>query len=112
MGRTKTESATTTNPDVKDILNAIQRTKELKTKIHKELGIFKDIAEDSPEDIYEYRYKKPDLDHYYYMLTHGKCSIKGQAKWLESGYEFQRLRHFPKTQKQFCRIRCQICKKQ
>lgn len=95
--------------DLKEVLAAIERTKGMKDRIHKELGIKKVTAVASPEDMYEFEYKKPDLEHRSYMIVHGKCAEKAQEELKSWGYEFLQTRHFPKSDKQYCRIHCKHC---
>ncbi len=98
--------------DLKEVLDAIERTKGMKDRIHKELGIKSVVAVQSPEDMYEFSYKKPDLESRSYMITHGKCADKAQAELISWGYEFTQIRHFPLSDKTWCRVRCVGCGKQ
>ncbi len=104
--------AKTKGDTVDDVIAAIGRTKELKDKIHKELGLGKDIVLETTADMYEFEYKKPDLEHRNYVILHGKCAAKWQKEKISWGYVFQQLRHFPKDDKQWCRVRCAFCEKQ
>jgi hypothetical protein len=104
--------AKTKGDTVDDVIAAIGRTAELKDKIHKELGLGKDIVLETTADMYEFEYKKPDLEHRNYVILHGKCAAKWQKEKISWGYVFQQLRHFPKDDKQWCRVACANCKKQ
>lgn len=105
MAKSKSET------DVDEILKAIGRTQILKDKIHAELGITPISKEQSSEDMYEFSYKKPDLNHVSYIILHGKCIGEGQKELLSWGYVFTQLRTFPAKDKTFCRVSCQFCKK-
>lgn len=98
--------------DLKEVMAAIETTKGLKGKIHKELGLDKKKVAEAPEDMYEFEYKKPDLEHRSYMIVHGKCAEKAQAELISWGYEFTQTRHFPLSDKTWCRVRCRECGKQ
>lgn len=104
--------AKTKGDTVDDVLAAIGRTQELKDRIHKELGLDKVLVLESTADMYEFEYKKPDLEHRNYVILHGKCAAKWQKEKISWGYVFQQLRHFPKTDKTWCRVRCAECEKQ
>ena len=93
------------------VMEAIGRTKRLKERIHAELGLTTATDERLDNDLYEFQYKKPDYEHRSYIILHGKCTEAGQKHLRESGYEFLQIRHFPFTDKSFCRTRCGFCKK-
>lgn len=97
------------NDTLNEVLKAIKKTQGLKDRIHKELGLDKNTIVQSTSDMYEFEYKKPDLEHRAYVILHGVCSAKWQEPKLKCGYIFQQIKHFPKTDSMWCFVRCAEC---
>lgn len=107
MTKTKTKVDT-----VEDVIKAIERTKQLKAKIHEELGLNKNIVLEAASDMYEFEYSLPELESRNYVIVHGKCAANWQKPRIENGYNFIQTRHFQETDKSWCRVRCAACGKQ
>jgi hypothetical protein len=98
--------------DVKEVLAAIKKTKGMREKINKELGIKTATDVDVMEDIYDFSFKKPDAEEDSrggYILLHGRCVQAGTAELKEWGYEFIRERHFDKKNGGSCFVKCEHC---
>lgn len=97
--------------DVKEILAAIKKTKGMKDRIHKEIGLKTATDVESEEDMYLFSFKKPDLEESRggHIILHGKCVEAGTAELIEWGYELIREREYPKSVAGFCFVKCEQC---
>lgn len=96
--------------EVKDVLAAIKKTSQLKDKIRAELGLDKDkSATKIPDDIYQFEYKKPDLETRSWTSFHGKCIDAGQKQLLDWGYEFLQIGHISQSDKSRAGAVCNHC---
>lgn len=98
--------------DVKDVLAAIKKTSQLGAEIRKKLGLGINTTNiKTPDDVYQFEYKKPDLERKNYIGLHGKCIEAGQKQLLDWGYEFIQINHISVTDKSRSGVMCTYCGK-
>lgn len=81
---------------IKETLASIKKTKGLRSKIHKELGLHKAITDIQAEDMYEFEYKRPEYTTRNWILLHGKCIEAGQKDLIQWGYDLMQTGHISK----------------
>lgn len=94
-------------PTVKDILKRIAEINQLGTKIKQGAK-----GPENIEDIYEYTYKLPDLDHVSYTRFHIKCFKEGSSQLIDWGYVFTKTGYYPKSNDMYAAVMCNYCKVQ
>lgn len=99
-----------TDTSAEAVLSKIKNTNGIADKIRKGMGIkLKDAVPDNADDMYEYSYKQPDLEHIGYLIVHGKCFEAGTSGLRSWGYEFVQEKHFPKDDKTYVGVKCTGC---
>lgn len=95
--------------DTKEVLAAAKKTNGLRAKIRKDLGLNKLAEGIVDDDIYEFTYKKDNLESSAWILLHGKCIGKGQQQLASWGYSFLQSAHISKKDASKCRVTCMEC---
>lgn len=91
-----------------ELMAKIKKTAKLGDDIRKSIGQASPLVE-KPDDMYEYSYKKPDLENKNWKIFHGKCFEDGSKQLKDWGYLFTQVYHYPKTNKAFAGVRCSHC---
>jgi hypothetical protein len=92
------------NDSLKEILAKIAETKRLGETLREKKSIT------SPDDMYTYEIRKPDLESKHYKVFHGKCLKEASTTYIDRGYQLNPIQHFPLKNDTFAGVRCEYCK--